>query len=119
MYLRYAERQGWTTEGLSMNDNEGGGIKEAVVTLIGDGAYGLLKFESGVHRVQRIPETESNGRIHTSAATVAVLPEAEDVDVDINDSDLSPTSNSSSNRFLSIISVNPSHGLSPLVNDPQ
>lgn len=88
MYLRYAERQGWKTEVLSMNDNEGGGIKEVVVILIGDGAYGLLKFESGVHRVQRIPETESSGRIHTSAATVAVLPEAEDVDIEINESDL-------------------------------
>ena len=88
MYLRYAERQGWKTEILSINDNEGGGIKEAIVTLIGDGAYGLLKFESGVHRVQRIPETESSGRIHTSAATVAVLPEAEDIDIEINESDL-------------------------------
>jgi len=88
MYLRYSERKGWKTEVLSMNDNEGGGIKEAVVTLVGEGAYGLLKFESGVHRVQRIPETESSGRVHTSAATVAVLPEAEDVDVEINESDL-------------------------------
>ena len=88
MYLRYAERQGWKTEVLTMNDNEGGGIKEAVISLTGDGAYGLLKFESGVHRVQRIPETESSGRIHTSAATVAVLPEAEDVDVEINETDL-------------------------------
>ncbi len=88
MYLRFAERQNWKTEVLSMNDNEGGGIKEAVVALAGDGAYGFLKFESGVHRVQRIPETESSGRIHTSAATVAVLPEAEDVDVEINDTDL-------------------------------
>jgi peptide chain release factor 1 len=88
MYLRYSERKGWKTEVLSMNENEGGGIKEAVVTLVGEGAYGLLKFESGVHRVQRIPETESSGRVHTSAATVAVLPEAEDVDVEINDSDL-------------------------------
>ena len=70
------------------NDNEGGGIKEAVVTLAGNGAYGLLKFESGVHRVQRVPETESSGRIHTSAATVAVLPEAQDVDVEINEGDL-------------------------------
>jgi peptide chain release factor 1 len=88
MYLRYAERMGWMTEVLSMNDNEGGGIKEAVVTLTGDGAYGLLKFESGVHRVQRVPETESSGRIHTSAATVAVLPEAQDVDIEINEGDL-------------------------------
>ena len=88
MYLRYAERQGWNTEVLTMNDNEGGGIKEVVVTLSGEGAYGQLKFESGVHRVQRIPETESSGRIHTSAATVAVLPEAEDVDVEIINSEL-------------------------------
>ena len=88
MYLRYAERQGWKTEVLTMNDNEGGGIKEVVVTLSGDGAYGQLKFESGVHRVQRIPETESSGRVHTSAATVAVLPEVEDIDVEINESDL-------------------------------
>ena len=88
MYLRYAERQGWKTEVLTMNDNEGGGIKEVIVSLSGDGAYGQLKFESGVHRVQRIPETESSGRVHTSAATVAVLPEAEDVDVEINESDL-------------------------------
>ncbi len=88
MYLRYAERQGWKMEVMSLNENEGGGIKEAIVSLTGEGAYGLLKFESGVHRVQRIPETESSGRIHTSAATVAVLPEAEDVDVEINESDL-------------------------------
>ena len=88
MYLRYAERNGWKTEILSMNDNEGGGIKEVVLTLEGNGAYGLLKFESGVHRVQRIPDTESNGRIHTSAATVAVLPEVEDVDIEINENEL-------------------------------
>ena len=88
MYLRYAERQGWKMEVLSLNENEGGGIKEAVISLIGEGTYGLLKFESGVHRVQRIPETESSGRVHTSAATVAVLPEAEDVDIEINESDL-------------------------------
>ena len=88
MYLRYAERQGWKMEVMSLNENEGGGIKEAVISLIGEGAYGLLKFESGVHRVQRIPETESSGRVHTSAATVAVLPEAEDVDIEINESDL-------------------------------
>ena len=88
MYLRYAERQGWKTEILSMNDNEGGGIKEAVVTLAGNGAYGLLKFESGVHRVQRVPVTETGGRIHTSTVTVAVLPEAQDVDVQLNSDDL-------------------------------
>ena len=88
MYLRYAERNGWKTEIMAMNDNEGGGIKEVIIALNGTGAYGQLKFESGVHRVQRIPETESSGRIHTSAATVAVLPEAEDVDVEIHESDL-------------------------------
>ena len=88
MYLRFAERKKWNVEIMSINDNEGGGIKEVIISLSGEGAYGQIKFESGVHRVQRIPETESSGRIHTSAATVAVLPEAEDVDVDINDSDL-------------------------------
>ena len=71
-----------------INENEGGGVKEVIISLNGDGAYGQLKFESGVHRVQRIPETESSGRIHTSAATVAVLPEAEDVDVEISEADL-------------------------------
>jgi len=88
LYIRYAERQGWKIDIMSMNENEGGGIKEAIITLTGNGAYGLLKFESGVHRVQRIPETESSGRIHTSAATVAVLPEAEDVDIEIHETDL-------------------------------
>jgi len=88
MYLRYAERKNWKSEIMTLHDNEGGGIKEVIVTIKGDGAYGQLKFESGVHRVQRIPETESSGRVHTSAATVAVLPEAEDVDVEINESDL-------------------------------
>ena len=75
---------------LSFNENEGtgNGIKEAILSVTGEGAYGNLKFESGVHRVQRVPETESSGRVHTSAATVAVLPEAEDVDIEINDSDL-------------------------------
>ena len=88
MYLRFAERSGWKTEIMSLNDNEGGGVKEVIIAVNGDGAYGRLKFESGVHRVQRIPETESSGRIHTSAATVAVLPEAEDVDVEISEADL-------------------------------
>ena len=88
MYLRYAERQGWKTEIMTLHDNEGGGIKEVIVTINGEGAYGQLKFESGVHRVQRIPETESSGRVHTSAATVAVLPEAEDVDIEVNETDL-------------------------------
>ena len=88
MYLRFAERSGWKTEIMSLNGNEGGGIKEVIISLNGDGAYGRMKFESGVHRVQRIPETESSGRIHTSAATVAVLPEAEEVDVEISELDL-------------------------------
>ena len=76
MYLRYSEEKKWKNEILSINDNEGGGIKEVVLSIQGEGAFGFLKYESGVHRVQRIPETESNGRVHTSAATVAVLPEA-------------------------------------------
>ncbi len=88
MYTRFAERSLWKSELLSMNENEGGGIKEAVLAIAGESAYGTLKFESGVHRVQRVPETESSGRVHTSAATVAVLPEAEDVDVEINEGDL-------------------------------
>jgi len=88
MYLRFSERKNWKLEMMTLHENEGGGIKEVIVTIIGEGAYGLLKFESGVHRVQRVPETESSGRVHTSAATVAVLPEVEDVDVEINESDL-------------------------------
>ena len=88
MYLRFTERQNWKSEIMTLHDNEGGGIKEIIVTITGEGAYGLLKFESGVHRVQRIPETESSGRVHTSAATVAVLPEAEDVDIEVNEGDL-------------------------------
>ena len=88
MYMRYAERNNWTTEQLDHSASEGGGIKEVVISIIGEGAYGDLKFESGVHRVQRVPATESSGRLHTSAATVAVLPEAEEVDLEINDEDL-------------------------------
>ena len=88
MYLRFTERNGWQSDIMSMHENEGGGIKEAIISINGDGAYGQMKFESGVHRVQRIPETESNGRVHTSAATIAVLPEAEDLDIEINESDL-------------------------------
>ena len=88
MYSRYAEIQKWKTEILSLNDNEGGGLKEAILLIQGQHVYGKLKYESGVHRVQRIPETESNGRIHTSAATVAVLPEAEAVDIEIEDNDI-------------------------------
>jgi len=88
MYLRYAERRNWKCEELSASLIGGGGIKEIAIQIKGDGAYGELKYESGVHRVQRVPATESSGRIHTSAATVAVLPEAEEVDVEINDTDL-------------------------------
>ena len=88
MYLRYAELRKWKYEIMSLNDNEGGGIKEVIVSIIGENVFGDLKYESGVHRVQRIPETESSGRIHTSAATVAVLPEAKEVDVQINDNDI-------------------------------
>ncbi len=88
MYTRYAQRQGWKTETLSLNESDLGGIKEAVLSVAGDGAYAKLKFESGGHRVQRVPVTEAGGRIHTSAATVAVLPEPEDVDVDLNEKDL-------------------------------
>ena len=88
MYQRYAEGQGWKFEILEMSETELGGIKEVVARVVGDGVFAKLKYESGVHRVQRVPETESGGRIHTSAATVAVLPEAEDVDVQINPGDL-------------------------------
>ena len=88
MYLRYSETNGWRHEILTLNELGGGGIKEAIIQISGEDAYGKLKFESGVHRVQRIPATESSGRIHTSAATVAVLPEAEEVDIEINAGDL-------------------------------
>jgi peptide chain release factor 1 len=88
MYERYAARQGWTTEIVSSNEGTKGGYKEIVAEIHGRGAFAKLKFESGVHRVQRVPDTEASGRIHTSAATVAVLPEAEDVDVDIDEKDL-------------------------------
>ncbi len=84
MYLRYAERHRWKTEIIEMNDTGIGGIKEAVVLIKGKGAYSRLKYESGTHRVQRVPETESSGRIHTSAATIAVLPEVDDVEVKID-----------------------------------
>ena len=88
MYTRFIERKGWRIEGISYSDGTLGGVKEAVFKVIGDGAFGMLRWESGVHRVQRVPATESQGRIHTSAATVAVLPEAEEVDVKIEDKDL-------------------------------
>ena len=88
MYLRYAERRHWKAEVMEMNDTGIGGIKEAVVLIKGRGAYSRLKYESGTHRVQRVPETESSGRIHTSAATVAVLPEVDDVEVELNPNDV-------------------------------
>jgi peptide chain release factor 1 len=88
MYLRFAERQGWKTSSLSVSDGTLGGIKEGVYLVEGKDVFSKLKFESGVHRVQRVPLTEANGRIHTSAATVAVLPEAEEVDIKIEDKDL-------------------------------
>src|SRR5215469_219776 len=88
MYQRYASLQGWRTEVMDMTESDLGGIKDATLEVTGRGAYAKLKFESGVHRVQRVPVTEAQGRIHTSAATVAVLPEAEDVDIVINDKDL-------------------------------
>ena len=88
MYLRYAERRGWKAEIMDANDTGIGGIKEASVLIKGKGAYSRLKYESGTHRVQRVPETESSGRIHTSAATEAVLPEVADVEVEINPNDV-------------------------------
>src|SRR5215217_8133302 len=84
MYLRYCERRGWKTSLLSENEGTVGGYKEAQLEVTGDDVYGILKFESGVHRVQRVPDTEASGRVHTSAATVAVMPEAEEVDFELN-----------------------------------
>ncbi len=89
MYSRYAERQGWKTEIITLHETGIGGIKEANFILKGKGAYSRLKYESGVHRVQRVPETESQGRIHTSTVTVAVLAEVDDVEINIPDSDIS------------------------------
>ncbi|GAA0786371.1 peptide chain release factor 1 [Roseibium denhamense] len=88
MYQRYAELRGWKVEVLSASEGEVGGYKEIIASVSGENVFARMKFESGVHRVQRVPATESGGRIHTSAATVAVLPQAEDVDIDIQDSDL-------------------------------
>ncbi|MDD2568722.1 MAG: peptide chain release factor 1 [Clostridia bacterium] len=88
MYSRYADKMGWKMEELSGNYTDLGGVKEVIMMVEGKGAYSRLKFESGVHRVQRVPETESGGRIHTSAATVAVLPEAEEVDIEIDPNDV-------------------------------
>jgi peptide chain release factor 1 len=88
MYGRYAERMGWKTEEISSNPTGLGGFKEIILSVRGKGAYGMLKFEGGVHRVQRVPETEASGRIHTSAVSVAVLPEAEEIDFEIEENDL-------------------------------
>jgi peptide chain release factor 1 len=88
MYQRYAALHGWRVEVDSMSEGEAGGFKEIIASVTGDGVFGRLKFESGVHRVQRVPATEAQGRIHTSAATVAVLPEPEDVEIDIKDGDI-------------------------------
>jgi peptide chain release factor 1 len=88
MYVRYAERQGWKLEILNMSEAGQGGLKEVIVSITGNGAYSRLKYESGVHRVQRVPATEASGRIHTSTATVAVLPEADEIDIQINEKDL-------------------------------
>jgi peptide chain release factor 1 len=88
MYTRFIERAGWRRETISHSEGTLGGVKEAIFKVSGDGAFGAMRWESGVHRVQRVPATETQGRIHTSAATVAVLPEAEEVDVKIEDKDL-------------------------------
>src|SRR5207253_11413494 len=85
---RYAGTRGWRVEVESVSEGEAGGYKEVIASITGDGVFGRLKFESGVHRVQRVPDTETQGRIHTSAATVAVLPEVEDVEIEVRDSDL-------------------------------
>lgn len=88
MYLKYCEKKGWKTFLLSESEGTVGGYKEVQVEVVGDDVYGTLKFESGVHRVQRVPDTEGSGRVHTSAATVAVMPEAEEVDVEVKESDV-------------------------------
>ena len=88
MYTRYAERKGWNVEIVSLTEGNVGGVKEAVFKVSGEATYGTLRYESGVHRVQRVPATETQGRIHTSAATVAILPEAEEVDVALDERDL-------------------------------
>ncbi len=88
MYQKYCENKGWKVEVVEMNEGTAGGFKEVVFNVIGNGAYGTLKFESGVHRVQRVPKTETQGRVHTSAASVVVLPEADEFDVELNDKDI-------------------------------
>ncbi|HET7899121.1 MAG TPA: PCRF domain-containing protein, partial [Flavisolibacter sp.] len=88
MYMRYCERKGWKTSILTETEGTVGGYKEIQIEVIGDDVYGTLKFESGVHRVQRVPDTETSGRVHTSAATVAVMPEAEEIDFELKESDV-------------------------------
>jgi peptide chain release factor 1 len=88
MYQKFCESKGWKVELVDMNDGTSGGFKEVIFNVTGDGVYGVLKYESGVHRVQRVPQTETQGRVHTSAATVAVLPEADEFDVDLKQSDI-------------------------------
>ena len=88
MYSRYIEGKGWKMEALNVTEGTVGGYKDLSLEITGEDVYGTLKYESGVHRVQRVPDTESQGRVHTSAATVAVLPEAEDVDVELNPADI-------------------------------
>ena len=88
MYLRFADKQGWQTQILSMTECEAGGVSEVIISIKGDSIYSKLKYESGVHRVQRVPQTESQGRVHTSTATVAVMPEIDDVEIELNPSDL-------------------------------
>lgn len=88
MYLKYCETKGWKTELVNMNEGTAGGFKEVVINVIGAGVYGILKFESGVHRVQRVPKTETQGRIHTSAASVVVLPEADEFEIELLDKDI-------------------------------
>ena len=88
MYLRYADKQGWQTQVLSKTDCEAGGVSEVIISIKGDSIYSKLKYESGVHRVQRVPATESQGRVHTSTATVAVMPEVDDVEVELNMNDI-------------------------------
>jgi len=88
MYLRFATRKGWKTEIVTINESDQGGVSEVIMNVTGDNVYGQLKYESGVHRVQRVPTTESQGRVHTSTATVAVMPEVDDVSITINPADI-------------------------------
>lgn len=88
MYVKYIERRGWKMEVTSQSEGTSGGFKEVIMKVSGDGVYGVLKYESGVHRVQRVPQTETQGRVHTSAASVAVLPEADEFDIELNEKDI-------------------------------